>query len=615
MNQGGVHNPWPNERKGGQNLTNTTRVAAAEGLERRTLLSSWTTVDDFQVAPGHSSGTLGIAADPAGNVYAVGAGLDVKGAPYGFVREKHIGDDQWRTTATLPAMRLYRAAINAAGDLYVQGESSEAWVVLERRAGKTNFEEVDRFDGRLKELTIDEANNVYAVGSNNNQSAVEQHWIVRKRAGGEGPFVTVDDFAQTGAIGTYARGVQVVSHGPSAGVYVVGTFGDPPYLNPDAGGSLVRKSVDGGATWSLVDFYDSDPQGYGGGRPIAVTADTSGNLWYLGGGEYEEGGPNYGFIRRSGDGGATWSNVDSFLASTYALNDIGIDSAGNVFVVGSENLHPEGGIVSFRSIVRSNVGGSWDIVDEFQLAPDKPTYGYGIAFDHVGNVYVCGFANDASAIQHGFIRSAAVGASAPAVYVSGSSWSGTFVAALRTAGLGASGYALLPVGTARNDLLSWTKLNRIQVQFSGDSSVKAEDLSLTGADGHAYKFSLFDFDPTRQVATWLLASPVGPDRLTLSLNGRTWRFDVLPGDVDRGGSVNAADLVKVRNQIGAFAGAADGRYSVFADLNGDGTVNASDLVAVRNRVGYALPPALRMLRPLFAESRIVGRDDDNDRFA
>ena len=83
---------------------------------------------------------------------------------------------------------------------------------------------------------------------------------------------------------------------------------------------------------------------------------------------------------------------------------------------------------------------------------------------------------------------------------------------------------------------------------------------------------------------------VTADRVTVTIgNARiatfTRRLDVLPGDANDDGVVNAQDLVVVRNDFTA-SGAL---YNVFDDINGDGTVDISDTNLVGKFIGKKLP--------------------------
>ena len=122
---------------------------------------------------------------------------------------------------------------------------------------------------------------------------------------------------------------------------------------------------------------------------------------------------------------------------------------------------------------------------------------------------------------------------------------------------------------------------------------------LRGADGTDYVPRDFAYDARARTATWTLPSALGPGRLELEIDvdgdsdaesRRT--FDVLPGDVDGGGAVNALDLADVRRRLGRRpndgVSGAGGSYSVFADVTGNAQINALDLAAVRQRLNQRL---------------------------
>jgi hypothetical protein len=97
-------------------------------------------------------------------------------------------------------------------------------------------------------------------------------------------------------------------------------------------------------------------------------------------------------VRRSTDGGATWSNVDTFQLSSSKSSvamGIGADSAGNLYVVGNGSSASTGS----HWIVRksTNGGNSWTIVDDYQLVAGNPSEARCIAKDANGNLFVAGF--------------------------------------------------------------------------------------------------------------------------------------------------------------------------------------------------------------------------------
>jgi hypothetical protein len=153
------------------------------------------------------------------------------------------------------------------------------------------------------------------------------------------------------------------------------------------------------------------------------------------------------------------------------------------------------------------------------------------------------------------------------------------------------------IGLTRD--LPFATVSAIDVIFSDDVTVNSGELSLAGVNVKNYVLGTFGYNPKTFDATWSLRSPVGVDRLILSLSGESSApasgsgpniaadpfknsFAVLPGDVDGDGAVSAADAVSVRNRIGAS-------YSVWFDVNGDGVIDINDFNEVRKRIGLRLP--------------------------
>jgi hypothetical protein len=117
--------------------------------------------------------------------------------------------------------------------------------------------------------------------------------------------------------------------------------------------------------------------------------------------------------------------------------------------------------------------------------------------------------------------------------------------------------------------LPFIDINAIDVIFSGDGQVNESDLVLTGVHG-TYSFSGFSYNKLLHEAVWTLASPLGADRLQLTIDGFAQSFAVVPGDVTGDGNVTIQDSLQVLNlTTPAF-------YSVWADVDGNGVVNQQD---------------------------------------
>ena len=393
--------------------------AQVESLEPRQLLSgNWTTVDDVD---GQQACVLGMAADAAGNVYAGGAVADAAGARHDVVRMKPAGSDQWATILNDPHTGqnwFENMTVAADGDVYVTTiDSSDTARVLEwdRSAGATSFTEISAMSPVFhRGMAADANGDVYAAGQRRVQTGVNKWkqpiytdtWSVWKQAGGEGAFALVDTLADS--VRTVANDITVVLSGPAAGIYVAG-------LSNDATGGrwLVRRSTDGGNTWTTIDSFRYDQTGTGGSQAFAMAGDGAGNLYVSGTADTHvkvnkrTSQWTFGNMVRKGTIGANgaWSwTVEDYVrhdtsASQFETRDMTIDGAGKVYVA-CEDHQP-----SRQGFVRSNAGGNWAVVDSLQLAADKEYETNGIVTDADGDVFVGGWAYDASDVVRWVVRS------------------------------------------------------------------------------------------------------------------------------------------------------------------------------------------------------------------
>ena len=386
-----------------------------EALESRTLLSAWSTVDDFQLAPGgNSGGPAAITSDAAGNVYAAGIAdqsTDPSNPPpVAVVREKPNGSTDWQTIAVLPwtysASYTFNAlTVDGAGNLYIGGEMGEPGVITsavwEISNGGSATSLIDSFHfpdstAGIHGVAVDSAGDVYAVGYAGSTDS-GPHWIVRERRTGESSFATVDDFPDGIAGGRGATGITIIDNGPSAGIYVLGevSSGDPSHR-------LVCKSTDGGESWSTVDDLPYNPVGPNG--PSAVCHDQAGRVYVAGSVS------GHWTVRASANGGASWNTIDDYQLSPTSpqgvfdeASAIGADLLGDIYAVGTAT--DAAGLK--HSIIRSNASGHWETVDDFQLEAGQDAVGRGFAVDSDGNLYAGVQASQsAQPYSHWLIRSA-----------------------------------------------------------------------------------------------------------------------------------------------------------------------------------------------------------------
>jgi hypothetical protein len=218
------------------------------------------------------------------------------------------------------------------------------------------------------------------------------------------------------------------------------------------------------------------------------------------------------------------------------------------------------------------------------------------------------------------------------VYLDSTKWTPAFRQALSDRGLGGTGFGFtVPGGAGQLAPVPFGPVDRISVLFTEDVTVGPASLAaVRGANGASYLSAAtppgFSYDPNYFIATWTLARPITADRVHLVFDdsrqngvydfsgaaldgewsdgadaypsgngtaGGTFRFgfNVLQGDVNRNGRVDAQDFIEVRRRKYNPAFPNPARYSVFADVDGSGRIDLIDLVIVRNRLGRRLPAA------------------------
>ena len=119
------------------------------------------------------------------------------------------------------------------------------------------------------------------------------------------------------------------------------------YTTVTLNGWLVQKSIDGGASWTSVDFAPNAQPAHA--RSLVV--DAFGRVFAVG---YLTTTPNTWFVRGSTDGSAPWVTTDTFLPTGYTSAvpwGIASDVLGNVCVIGdAENGTPSADLAPIRRL-------------------------------------------------------------------------------------------------------------------------------------------------------------------------------------------------------------------------------------------------------------------------
>ncbi len=205
------------------------------------------------------------------------------------------------------------------------------------------------------------------------------------------------------------------------------------------------------------------------------------------------------------------------------------------------------------------------------LTLDEPGIGYTLQVSGI---------NLAAATTNPFNVQTAVGSS---VVVE---WGTSGTDTLQTA---SDGLRLLPAG--RNTDMPWLGIDQFTITLAQATSLAAGDVTVSSAIGADYGPVTVSGSGTSYTIT--LAQPIDQaDLVSITIGNATIAsftrvLDVLPGDFNDDGVVNAQDLVGVRNEWLHVDGAT---YTIFGDINGDGVVNVTDYNDVRAEIGTTLPP-------------------------
>jgi hypothetical protein len=418
-----------------RHTSSSRRTPALESLESRRLLSG-TVLDQFRL-DGGSAQANSLVEDAAGNLFALGRVADATGASaqHGIVRERAAGSSQWQTVLNYNLTPGQYTSFNdavadpATGDMFITGSAQDAagtshWITLKRSAeGAVSTLDNYQYPGTTlaasgNSIARDAAGNLFTVGyaldgarsGSGNSGSLLYRWIVRELRAGQSDWTTVQSFRYQSAWNSVAGRIAVT---PS-GIYVVGNAFPPS----GTGHWLTQKGTTGAngqVAWTTVDDFTADL----GAGASDVGTDTAGNLYVVGSGTVNTGtarkpvSAGTWFVRRSPDAGATWTTVDRFRLSGTRESDahsFTADTSGNLYVTGMGQ--DANGI--YHSIVRTSQGGggTWSTLDDWQLAPGKIASAYGLLVDHANTLYTAGRGNDADNTQYWIVRQIAPPATA-----------------------------------------------------------------------------------------------------------------------------------------------------------------------------------------------------------
>lgn len=271
-----------------------------------------------------------------------------------------------------PGSGLNLATVLRSTDLGATWQILDAWSSAPGSAG-------------INDLCFDRQGNLYAACFAGSGSwKLGSRWVIRKGtlSGAGFTWSTVDNHTLNKAYDQEASAV--VTRSVAVGqdeVFVGGMTKDRSGLH-----WTLRRSRDGGLTWTTVDSYQHVLKS-GWNWAHSVTVGPDGSVYAGGTMTYDKGTSAYGgWVRVSRDGGQTWQN-GSFPVSRIA-GGLAADNAGNAFALGYWG--------DARETYVSNDGGlTWQIAD---IPGGSP------ATDASGRVFTQCHALDAGGSAHFLIR-------------------------------------------------------------------------------------------------------------------------------------------------------------------------------------------------------------------
>lgn len=388
---------------------------------------TWQTVDDAQMAPNLSARALAIGTDP-GRTLLYSAGwsyVDANGTEAGVVRASADSGQTWSTldvwypTNVWPICE-YQAFCSApsspalpSGGLFTAGDLCDSpgnqatidWIVRRSTDGGSTWTLQDQVDSGIggkaqcRAIQVAPSGEIWAAGlTGTNQGAGGWVWLVRKSADGGDTWTTVDSLW-----GSSVREARALGFGSSGATFVAGAVGNV---------WTVRRSTDDGASWTTVDSYQA---GNYPSEAYGLAVDGAGNIYVAGSAQSSKKGSytDQWVVRRSSDGGSTWSTVDNFTLESYRNYQapegwptaITIASSGDLFVSGF--FTATDGLLHW--LTRQGVPGSrgalnWSGIDNYQVISGEAARANGITTDSYGSVFVTGRAADASGVDHWLTR-------------------------------------------------------------------------------------------------------------------------------------------------------------------------------------------------------------------
>jgi hypothetical protein len=360
--------------------------------------TTWQTVDDYQTVPGKGAAVAGIAAVDNGVAFSACMVDDAAGQRHGVIRRSLDGGQSWLSVFDVPNTAFancWNVTVGHSGLVFAAasarppgGANANNWITLRSADGGTTWSIVDSYipagtTGSPYAVVEDSAGRVF-VGGVISDAQGKQHFYVRRSLDGGTTWTTVDDVAGTATCSVW--GLTATPAGVFSAGRISGTWG-------------VRRSTDGGNTWATVDKY-----GAGNAYAYGLDSDANGNVYVTGSADITvtKATKTHWITRKSTDGGATWRTVDDVASGSFHCGRaVTVDAYGRVFVTGQIL---SGSTYHWVTRGSSDAGATWVTTDDYALSASGAMLPRGAASDGVGNVFIGGQANGTDGVAHAVVR-------------------------------------------------------------------------------------------------------------------------------------------------------------------------------------------------------------------